>query len=68
MKYEFHDWVACPACDENEEVSTLAHGTEIVFECYECGLISEFVLGEDISLQNFDLEAIVEEIGGRTYE
>ena len=58
--YEFANWVACPACDEQEKASSFAYKTDIVFECYECGLISEFVFGEDISLQNLVPEAMGE--------
>lgn len=60
MGYSFQDWFACPNCDEREEVSTLAHMTEIVFECYECGLTSAFVIGEDVSLKNLDIDAIAD--------
>ncbi|MFC6764840.1 hypothetical protein [Natrinema soli] len=59
-EYRFSDWVACPKCDERDDVSTLSHKTEMVFECHECGLISEFVIGEDIPLQNLDANAIAE--------
>lgn len=60
MGYGFREWFACPACDEREAVSTLAHSTEIVFECYECGQISEYDIGEDVPLRSLDLEAIAE--------
>lgn len=56
--YTFQDWFRCPECDEQERVSTLSYKTEIIFECHECGTISEFVIGEDISLQNLDADAI----------
>jgi uncharacterized Zn finger protein len=59
-EYRFRDWVACPECEEREEVSTLAHKTDIVFECYECGLVSEFELSEENSFQNLDANAIVD--------
>lgn len=58
MEFDFRDWCTCPACDEREGVSTLAHGTDIVFECHGCGQISEYVLGDDVSLRGLDLEAI----------
>lgn len=57
---EFQDWIACPACNEREEASTLAFKTDIVLECYGCGLISEFAFGEDVSLQNLAPDAIEE--------
>lgn len=60
MGHEFQDWFACPGCGERDGVSSLAHRTEIVFECYECGLVSEFVIGEDISLRNLDVDAIAD--------
>ncbi|MDS0477978.1 hypothetical protein [Natrinema sp. 1APR25-10V2] len=63
MGYEFRNWLACPVCDEREGVSLLAHQTEMVLECYECGEVSEFVIGEDISLQNLDIEKIKEVAG-----
>lgn len=60
MDHGFRDWFACPECEEREEVSSLAHGTDIVFEYYDCGLVSEFVIGEDVSLQSLDVDAIRE--------
>lgn len=61
MGFQFRDWFACPECDEREGVSAFAHDTDIVFECYECGTISEFRFGEDPPLQNLDVEAIHEQ-------
>lgn len=58
MEYQFRDWFACPACGERRRVSTLAKDTEIVFECHGCGLIADYVIGRDVSLQNLDIEAI----------
>lgn len=66
MDHRFRDWFACPECGGQEAVSTLAHETEIVFECHECGLVSEFVIGEDISLQNLDAGAITDRAEERT--
>lgn len=60
MTYKFQDWFRCPKCDEHERISALSYKTEIVFECHECGAISEFVIGEDIPLQNLDIDAIAE--------
>lgn len=60
MGYTFREWISCPACEEREAVSTLAHRTEMVIECYNCGQTSEYVIGKDISLQGLDVEAIIE--------
>jgi len=60
MEYRFREWFACPECGARDDVSTLAHEVEIAFECYECGLTAEYVIGEDISLQNLDVDAIAE--------
>lgn len=57
-EHRFRDWFACPDCGADDGVSSLAHGTEIVFECHSCGLVSEYVIGQDVSLQNLDLAAI----------
>lgn len=54
----FRDWFACPECDSREGVSSLAHGTTIVLECYNCGRTGEYVIGKDVSLQNLDIGAI----------
>jgi transcription elongation factor Elf1 len=66
MTYQFQDWFACPECGERDRVSTLAHRTDIVFECYECSQTSEFVIGEDISLRNLDIDAIEDLIDDQT--
>lgn len=63
MEYRFQEWFACPECGERDDVSTLAHGTDIVFECYECGLVSEYALGEGVALRDLDAEAIEGETG-----
>lgn len=68
MEYEFRDWLACPACDERTDVSILAHDADVVLECYECGLISEFIIGADVTLQNLDTDAIDEVPENRTNE
>lgn len=60
MANRFRDWCSCPECGERDEVSTLAHRTEIVFECYDCGLVSKFEIGEALSLQNLDTDAIAD--------
>lgn len=66
MRYKFHDWFGCPECDERERVSALAHEAEIVFECHECGAISEFVIGEDLPFQNLNIDAIADRTGEQT--
>lgn len=58
MEYGFRDWFACPGCGDRESIGTLAHETEIVFECHECGQRSEYVIGEDVPLQGLDIDAI----------
>lgn len=58
QEHRFREWFACAECDERDGISSLAHGTEIVLECYSCGLISEYAIGRDISLQNLDIDAI----------
>ncbi len=47
MEYSFREWLTCPECSEDEEIGILKHNSEIVFECYECGQISEFTLGDE---------------------
>lgn len=61
----FRDWYTCPECDEREGVASLAKGTDIVLECYSCGLTAEYVIGRDIPLDDLDIEAI-QEIAKRT--
>lgn len=58
MGHRFQEWLACPECDERDAVSTLAHEADLVLECYDCGLVSEYVLGDDVALQNLDADAI----------
>lgn len=58
MDYQFHEWFVCPECGEQADVAALAHDAELVFECYECGLISEFDVGEDVPLRNLDADAV----------
>lgn len=60
MGFQFKDWVRCPECDEREQVKAITFKTDIVFECYECGMISEFTFGEDIPLQNLDTDAMAD--------
>ncbi|GAB3665353.1 hypothetical protein [Halopiger thermotolerans] len=52
MGERFNHWLSCPDCSGDEDVSLLAHGTDIVVECYGCGRIAEFTLGEDTPFQN----------------
>lgn len=60
MGYRLTDWLSCPACREHDEVSLLAHETEMVAECYSCGQVSEFVIGEDIPLNGLEPDTIAE--------
>lgn len=66
MGFTFQDWFGCPECEEQEGVSTLAYKTEIVFECHKCGLVSEFVIGEDLPIQNLDVDTISERADERS--
>lgn len=59
-KYRFWSWISCPECERSDDVSSLANGTEIVLECYSCGLIEEYEFGTDVSLDGLDLDAIYE--------
>lgn len=68
MTYEFRDWFACPECGTREDVSTLAYRTEIVFECGDCGTVSEFAIGEHPPLRNLDVDAIEDLAGERDGE
>ncbi|MFC4542803.1 hypothetical protein ACFO5R_12810 [Halosolutus amylolyticus] len=60
MDYRFSEWLRCPSCDEVEDISMMAHKTDIVLECYECGQISEYTVGEDIAIHELDIDAIAE--------
>ncbi len=52
MTHDFRDWLSCPECGEDSDVSALAYKTEIVIECRHCELASEFVIGEDVPLRD----------------
>lgn len=60
MEYRFWAWLSCPACDERDDVKMMAHQTDIVLECYECGQISEYTIGEDVPIQDLDIDRILE--------
>ncbi|MFC4437688.1 MULTISPECIES: hypothetical protein [Natrialbaceae] len=60
MVNRFRDWLGCPACNERNDISRMAHRTDIVLECYECGKISEYKIGQDISIHGLDIDAIAE--------
>ena len=66
MSSDFHDWLACPDCDEPTQISILAYKTELVFQCYECGRISEFVIGEDTPLRGLDPGAVTDQTTRQT--
>ncbi|MDS0476863.1 hypothetical protein [Natrinema sp. 1APR25-10V2] len=53
---EFRAWLRCPACgaDGVDDVSILAHETAIVLECYDCGAIREFEIGEDVPVHDLN--------------
>jgi hypothetical protein len=36
----------------------MAHTTDFVLECYDCGQMSEYTVGSDIPLQNLDIDAV----------
>ena len=59
-EYGFREWLSCPVCDGDGDASILAHGTDIVIECYGCGATSEYAIGEDVPVTNLDTEAIEE--------
>lgn len=54
----FNDWVGCPECDGDSEVGVLAHNTDLVLECYGCGYISEYTIGEDVPFNGLSPAAI----------
>ena len=56
--FQFREWLSCPSCDGNTEVSILAHETDIVLECYDCGAISEYEIGRDVPVSNVDQDEI----------
>lgn len=58
MVRRFQDWIACPDCDDGGEASIMANKTDVVIECYSCGAVDEYVIGDDLPIQNLDLEAI----------
>ena len=57
-EYRFREWLSCPACDGDEDVSILAHGTDVVVECYGCGTTAEYTIGEDVPVTDLDAEEI----------
>ncbi|SEW26147.1 hypothetical protein [Natrinema salifodinae] len=57
----FHDWLECPECDDDGEVSALAHKADVVLECYGCGHTSEFTIGQDVPLRGLSWAAIDDE-------
>lgn len=60
MEFQFWNWLSCPVCDKRDDVKMMAHQTEIVLECYECGQISEYTIGEDVPIHDLDIDAIID--------
>lgn len=60
MDLRFCQWLSCPGCDERDDVKMMAHQTDLVIECYECGQISEYTIGEDVPIHDLDVDAILE--------
>lgn len=58
MGDRFREWLSCPTCDGDGEVSVLAHETDIVLECYDCDRIAEFTIGEDTPLQSLSADTV----------
>lgn len=58
VDHRFQEWLACPACSGNSAVGILAHRTDIVIECYDCGTMSQFTIGRDVPVSNLDVDEI----------
>lgn len=58
IDYRFQDWLVCPECDGETDAGILAHGTDVVIECYDCGTTSEFTIGVDVPVSNLDADLI----------
>lgn len=58
VDYQFQEWLSCPSCDGASEVSILAHDADIVLECYDCGAVSEYEIGQDVPVSNVDTDEI----------
>lgn len=67
MTYRFREWLRCPGCGETD-IGVLAHETDVVLECYECGEISEFRLERDVPFVNVDSGADADGSGERADE
>ena len=63
LEYRFQEWLSCPACDGDEDVGILAHGTDIVIECYGCSVTSDYTIGDDVPVTNLDVEEIEQAAG-----
>ncbi|WP_436346919.1 hypothetical protein [Natronorubrum sp. FCH18a] len=57
METSFREWLRCPACEHDTEPSVLAFRSAIVLECYDCGLVAEFEMGDDVPFQDLDRDA-----------
>lgn len=58
IAYRFQDWLCCPDCEENSDTGILAYGTDVVIECYDCGMTSEYTIGQDVPVSNLDTDDI----------
>lgn len=58
VDYRFRDWLSCASCAEDDDIGVLAHSTDIVLECYECGATDEYTIGADVPVTNLDPDAI----------
>ncbi|WP_290818773.1 hypothetical protein [Halovivax sp.] len=65
MTSRFRDWLGCPECAGDAEVGVLAHELDVVLECYGCGHVAEFTIGEDVPF-NGSVPADVEGLGDDT--
>ncbi|WP_440769105.1 hypothetical protein [Natronorubrum sp. DTA28] len=58
VDHRFQDWLSCPTCSGDTDAGILAHETEIVIECYDCGATSEYTIGRDVPVSNLKVDHI----------